>query len=177
MECLSKVAIYLGMFIASSVFVLVLISILPHIADTLQNNWEDVLPGKSDEEIRSIFYEAESYKTFVSKYPENGKYYDSYGNGYGRLEVTSMNFDSYNTLKLDLQYDRRTDSVKEAVTCYNQIDNRNYRIKGTLATQFIEKIDCLDGSGIVAAPSPLIDEDGNPVNIEVSPERPLDNVQ
>lgn len=169
MERLSKIAIYLGMFIASSVFVLVLISILPHVVDTLQNNWDDILPGKSDEDIKSIFYETKSYKTFVNKYPENGKYYDSYGNGYGSLKVTSMNFDSYNTLKLELHYDRRTDSVKEEVTCYNQADNRNYRIKGTLTTQFIEKIDCLNGPGNVAAPSPLIDEDGNPVNIEVSP--------
>lgn len=160
----------MGMSIGAAVFVMFVISIMPHLVNTIENNWDDIIPSKSDEEIKALFYDMESYKTFVKKYPENGEYYNSYGNGQGRIEITAMNFESYNTLQLELEYDKRTDSVREEVTCYNQIDDRNYRIRGTLATQFIEKINCLDGSGIVSAPSPLIDKDGNPVNIEVIPE-------
>ena len=169
MERLSKIVIYMGMAIASSIFVLFLISILPYIANQIENNWEDVIPGKSDEEIKELFYGTDSYKAFVDRYPENGEYYDLYGNGYGRLEVTSMNFESYNTLLLELEYDKRTDSIKEEASCYNQADEHNYYVRGTLARQFIEKIDCLDGPGIVSAPSPLIDENGKSVIIEVDP--------
>ncbi|MDH5463468.1 MAG: hypothetical protein OEW49_04085 [Nitrosopumilus sp.] len=173
MERLSKIAIYMGMAIACSIFVLFVISIMPHIMNQIENNWDDVIPGKSNEELKAMFYETESYKTFVSKYPENGEYFDSYGNGGGRLEVTAMNFESYNTLRLELDYNKRTESIREEANCYNQIDERNYHIRGTLATQFIEKIPCLDGPGIISAPSPLIDENGKPVIIEVHPEREI----
>lgn len=166
METLSKIAIYMGMVIACSIFVMFTISIMPHVVSQIENNWEDALPGKSDAEIKKLFYETSSYKAFSTKYPDNGEHYTSYGNGYGRLEVTAMNFESYNMLHLSLEYDRRTDSVEEEVRCENQKTNQDYSIRGTLATQFIEKVDCLSGSGIVDAPSNLIDENGNPVPIK-----------
>ena len=165
METLSKIAIYMGMTIACSIFVLFVISIMPHIIDQMNNRWDDVLPGKSNDELKAIFYETESYKAFNNKYPENGEYFRPYGDGRGSLEVTAMNFESYNTLRLELEYDKKTDSVREDVSCNNQIDNLNLYIRGTLATQFIEKIDCLDGSGIIDAPSNLVDDNGNPVPI------------
>ena len=140
----------------------------------IENNWDDVIPGKTDEELKAIFYDTESYKAFVSKYPENGEYFDSYGNGGGRLDLTAMNFESYNTLRLELDYNKKTESIREEANCYNQIDERNYHIRGTLATQFIEKIDCLDGPGLVDAPSDLIDENGNPVPIEINPQVTVD---
>ena len=170
METLSKIAIYMGMGIALSVFVMFTISIMPHLVNQIENNWEDTLPGKSDEEIKKLFYATESYDAFIAKYPDNGEYYDSYGNGYGRLQVTAMNFETYNTLQLTLEYDRRTNSVEEQVRCENQRSNQDYYIHGTLSTQFIQKVDCLGGTGIVSAPSNLIDDDGNPVPIKTKPE-------
>lgn len=169
METLSKIAIYMGMAIACSIFIMFTISIMPHVVSQIENNWDDVLPGKSDVEIKRLIYETDSYKAFNTKYPNNGEYYDSYGDGYGRLEVTAMNFKSYNTLHLSLEFDRRTDSIEEEVRCENQKTNQDYYIRGTLATQFIEKVDCLTGSGLVDAPSNLIDEDGNPVPIKNNP--------
>ena len=56
----------------------------------------------------------------------------------------------------------------------DQMDDRNYHIRGTLATQFIEKIDCLDGPGLVDAPSNLIDEHGYPVPIRIDPQVTVD---
>jgi len=69
----------MGMAITCSIFVLFVISIMPHIVNQIENNWDDVIPGKTDEELKAMFYDTESYKTFVSKYPENGDF-DSYGN-------------------------------------------------------------------------------------------------
>ena len=113
----------MGMTIACSIFVLFVISIMPHIMNQIENNWDDVIPGKSDEELKTMFYETESYKTFVSKYPENGEYFDSYGNGGGRLEVTAMNFESYNTLRLELDYNKRTESIREELTVIIKLMN------------------------------------------------------
>ena len=170
MERLSKIAIYMGMAIACSIFVLFVISITPYMMNQIQNNWDDVIPGKSDEELMALFYETQSYHAFVEKFPENGEWFDSYGNGGGRLEVTAMNFESLNTMRLELDYDLHTDSVREEINCYNQADDRNYRIRGSLAAQFIEKISCLDGPGIIDAPSPLIDENGNAIPLEIQPD-------
>jgi len=169
LERLSKIAIYMGMAIACSIFVLFVISIMPHIIDQINNRWDDVIPGKSDAELKSMFYDTESYKTFVGKYPENGEYFDSYGNGGGRLEVTAMNFESYNIITLELDYDKRSDFTREYVECHSHADKQQYSIRGSLATQFIEKVDCLEGPGLIGAPSNLIDGDGNPVPIRVDP--------
>ena len=166
MERLSKIAIYTGMAIACSVFVLFVISVMPHVLNQIEDGWEDALPDKSDEEIKKLFYETDSYKAFNAKYQDNGEYYNSYGNGYGRLEVTAMNFESYNTLRLNLEYNKEANSVTEDVRCENQKNDQSYSIRGTLAVQFIEKVDCLNDAGLVDAPSNLIDEDGNPVPIK-----------
>ena len=120
MERLSKIAIYMGMVIVCSIFAMFAISIMPLVVSQVENNWEDVLPDKSDEAIKRLFYETDSYKAFNTKYPDNGEYYVSYGDGRGRLEVTAMNFESYNTLHLRLEYEKRTDSVMEDVRCENQ---------------------------------------------------------
>ena len=174
MEKLSKVAIYMGMGIACTIFVMFVISITPHMMNQLENDWDDVIPGKSNEEIKAMFYETNSYKTFINKFPEYGEWFNSHGNGEGRLEVTAMNFESLNTMRLELDYDKRSESIREEINCYNQKDERNYRIRGTLATQFIEKIQCLEGPGIVSAPSPLIDENGYPIPIEIEPRVTVD---
>lgn len=168
METLSKIAIYMGMAIACSIFVMFTISIMPHIINEIENHWEYTLPVKSDEEIKKLFYETTSYKSFNVKYPENGEYYHLHGNGHGTLEVAAMNFESYNVLRLTLEYDRRSDSIEEYISCENQKNDQYYFLRGTLATQFIEKVDCLSGSGLVDAPSNLIDEDGNIVPIKNS---------
>ena len=166
MERLSKIAIYMGMAIACSIFVMFAISVMPHVASQIEDGLGDALDGKSSEEIKKLLYETDSYRAFSAKYPDNGEYYDSHRNGYGRLEVTAMNFESYNTLHLYLEYDARAESVSEEVRCVNQKDNKNYFIRGTLAVQFIENIDCLSGAGLVDVPSNLVDEDGNSVPIQ-----------
>ena len=166
MERLSKIAIYMSMVIACSIFVMFAISVIPDVVSQVVHDWK-VFPDKSAEEIKKLFYETDSYKAFNAKYPDNGEYHD-YRDGYGRLELTAMNFESYNTLHLSLQYDAREDSVRENVRCESQKNNQNYSIRGTLTAQFIEKVDCLSGTGLVDAPSNLIYEDGSPVRVESS---------
>lgn len=163
MERLSKIAIYLGMGIASAVFVLFLISILPHIVDVLERDWVNVIPSKSEQEIKEILYNHESYKVFVNKYPEYGEYYRGHGGGSGSLEVMAMNFETHNTLSLELNFNNNAESINEQVRCFNDNLDFNYHVRGSLAKQFIEKVSCLDGDGIITSPSPLVDKNGNPI--------------
>ena len=165
MERLSKIAIYLGMAIALSIFVLFVISIMPHTIDQLNREWGDVIPI-SKEEVMEKFQNTESYKIFNEKYPDNGVYLDLDRNG-GRLELTAMNFETFNELRLELRYypNNGGEDVREEISCSNDLHDVYYQIRGSLASQFIEKVDCLSGNGLVSATSPLVDEDGFPLPI------------
>ncbi len=164
MERLSKIAIYMGMAIALSVFALFLMSILPHMLDQFERDWD--IFSISQEEVMEKFENSDSYKIFVEKYPEHGVYFDPDRNG-GRMELTAMNFETFNELNLELRYYQRDGipEFREEIRCSNDLHNVNYHIRGTLVTQFIEKVDCLNGDGIVSATSPLVDENGFPVPI------------
>ena len=170
MERLSRIAIYMGMAIALSIFVLFVISIMPHTIDQLNREWGDVMPI-SKETAMEKFQNTESYKIFNEKYPDNGVYLDLDRNG-GRLELTAMNFETFNELRLELRYypNNGGEDVREEISCSNDLHDVYYQIRGSLASQFIEKVDCLAGDGLVTAPSPLVDDDGIPLPIrEPSP--------
>lgn len=165
MERLSKIAICLGMGIAASVFILFVISIVPHIVDQVDNHWNEVIPV-SKQEIMENFENIESYKIFVEKYPDHGRYLDLDRNG-GRLELTAMNFETFNELRLELRYDknRNNGDVREEISCSNDMKDVHYQIRGSLASQFIEKVNCLSESGLVFATSPIVNNNGYPVPI------------
>ena len=153
------------MGIAISVFTLFTLSIVPYLVDQISNNWNDVIP-LSEEEVMKKFQNTESYITFIEKYPDHGLYVNLDRNG-GRIELTAMNFETFNELRLELRYynNNGNDSVREDVSCSNDLKDVHYQIRGSLASQFIEKVDCLSGNGLVSATSPLVDGDGNPVPI------------
>ena len=155
----------MGMGIALSIFVLFVISIMPHIVDQINNRWDEVIPI-SEEEVMEKFQNTESYKIFNEKYPDNGVYLDLDRNG-GRLELTAMNFETFNELRLELRYypNNGNDSVREEVSCSNDLHDVYYQIRGSLASQFIEKVECLSGDGLVSATSPLVNDKGYPVPI------------
>jgi len=165
MERLSKIAIYMGMGIAISIFVLIVISIMPHIIDQINDRWNKVIP-LSKQEIMEKFENTESYILFVEKYPDHGRYIDLDRNG-GRIELTAMNFETFNELRLELRYYKNhgNDDVREEISCSNDLKDVYYQIRGSLASQFIEKVNCLSGDGLVSATSPLVDNNGYPVPI------------
>lgn len=165
MERLSKIAIYLGMGIAITVFSLFLLSIVPHLVDQFDREWG--MNSISEEEVLEKLQRTDSFQTFIEKYPDHGVYFDPNRNG-GRLTLTAMNFETFNQLNLELRYSVNDGyrELREDVSCSNNLKNFDYRIRGTLASQFIEKVNCLDGDGLVSATSPLVDENGFPVPIK-----------
>ncbi len=163
MERLTKIATVLGMAIALSVFILFVISIMPHIVDQINNRWDEVTLPMSEEELMKKFHAAESYQAFIEKYPDHGRYVDLDSNG-GRLELQVMNFETFDTLRLELRYYQNDGQLREEVSCQNQILDQYQQIRGSLSSQFIENVDCLSGEGLNAAPSMLPDENGNLVS-------------
>ena len=101
-------------------------------------------------------------KAFNKKYPNHGVYLDLDRNG-GRMELTAMNFETFNKLHLELRYYQNDDQLREEVSCQNQLLDHYNQIRGSLASQFIENVDCLSGDGLIAPPSPLIDKNGTPI--------------
>ena len=63
MEKLTKIATVLGMALALSIFILFVISIMPHIADQINNRWDEVTLPMSKDELMKKFYASESYKS------------------------------------------------------------------------------------------------------------------
>lgn len=163
MEKLSKIAIYIAIAVGISFFILFLIIALPHMIQDSERQWREAFgPKISPEDLRAMFYETDSYKTFLEKYPNAGEYFQPHSNG-GRMEITVMNFQTYNTLLLELDYNNYDASIREEVSCFNYGTEMHHQVRGTLAKQFIEESRCLEGDGILAPPSPMTDKDGNPI--------------
>lgn len=176
MDILPKIAIYTAIVVGISFFALFLIIALPHMIQDSGRQWEEAFGSKkSSEEIKSIFYETESYKTFLEYYPNAGEYYRSHGNGEGRMDVTAMNFETYNTLLLELNFNRHDESVYEEVSCFNHDNDMRHQVRGTITKQFIEEFNCLVGDGIIASPSPLVDKNGEPVPYMCGPDAHYDS--
>lgn len=176
METLPKIAIYTGIAVGISFFALFLIIALPHMIQDSGRQWEEAFGSKkSSEEIKSILYQTESYKAFLEYYPNAGEYYRYQGNGEGRMEITAMNFETFNTLLLELNFNRYDESVYEEVSCFNHDNDMRHQVRGTITKQFIEESKCLDGDGIIASPSPLVDENGNPVPYMCGPDAHYDS--
>lgn len=164
MEILPKIAIYTAIAVGITFFILFLIIALPHIVQDSARQWDEAFGSKkSDEELKTMFYETESYKAFLEKYPEAGEFYRARDNGEGRMEITAMNFETFNTLTLELRYNKYDESINEEISCDNRGSDIHFQVRGSLAKQFIEESDCLYGDGIIAPPSPLIDGNGHSV--------------
>lgn len=148
MERLPKFAIYLAIGIGISFFVIFLYAILPHLIDNVSNEWKRVLDdsaaGKNRAELEKMFREHPAYIMFTEKYPDAGEYFRDRGNGNGRMELTAMNFTSYNKIMLEMNYDKRDDNLYLEATCENEAADFRLRIHGDYSTKFIEMSNCLD---------------------------------
>lgn len=176
METLSKITIYIGIAVGISFFALFMIIALPHMIQDSGRQWEETFGSKkSSEEIKYLFYHTESYKAFLENYPNAGEYYRYQGNGEGRMEITAMNFETFNTLLLELNFNRYDESVYEEISCFNHANDIRHQVRGTITKQFIEESKCLDGDGIIASPSPLVDANGKPIPYMCGPDAHYDS--
>ena len=143
MQRLQKIAYFVGIGIAVSVFFMVLYSFLPMM---IQNNQWDNLDGFniSEEELLKRFQAEPAYLAFYAKYPD-AKEELNYNRHGGSMQVGAVNFEKNNTLRLHLNYNDYDERINVNVNCETQNNTeRNMYADGLFAIDFINQTNCLD---------------------------------
>ncbi len=152
MERLSRFAIYLGIGIGLTFFVLFLVAALPSILDNSIREWERLdKSGTGEEELRVKFSEHPAYAAMYERYPDANEEFDYYERGDGSMTVGVMNFETDAQLTLSMRYDSHRDSIRADARCSTPSDHRD--VDGLFAEDFIRATDCLEpvgGDGTVA---------------------------
>ena len=159
MERLTKIAFYVGIGIAVSVFALFLISFLPFVIGNTGNEWERLGDaGRSDVEILAEFQEHPAYMAMYERFPGAVEKVAYHEDGGGSMEVGAMNFENNSQLVLHMYI--FSNDVHADVTCMNDAKDRQTHINDLFAESFIRNTDCLDAvpsdrlsGGLAAGPS------------------------
>ena len=160
MERLSKFAIYLGMGIGMTVFVLFLISVLPYILEYSIDEWErlDRDDASEEEELRVKFAEHPAYVAMYERFPDAKEEYSYLGGNDGWMIVGVMNFDSGNQLVLHMYHDNYENKVNINAYCNARSDSDRQDTEGLFVEDFIRNTNCLelkdDASSVEIVPSP-----------------------
>lgn len=145
MERLSKFTIYLGIGMGVTVFILLMISILPFILEQSMNQWErlDRNPS-SKEELRAMLVEHPSYAAMYERYPDAKEEFTYHAGNHGSLSVGVMNFDTNNKLRLNLNYDEYNDSVNAYARCDSDTDRHVSSADGLFVEDYIRNTKCIE---------------------------------
>ncbi len=142
MEKLPKIAICVGIGISTTIFVLIVISMMPHVIDVMNDYWDISYEQIDKEAYLEKFYSTESYLVFIEKYPVYGESQRIFDDR-GEIRLTAMNFTSLTKIELELNYNSRDDYFRQNIDCRNDQNDWRLRIDGPLTAQFLENIDCL----------------------------------
>jgi len=158
MERLSRSALYLGMGIGVTFFVLFLIAALPFIIESSWRQWErlDISDGSQDEVYEKLVSHP-AYVAMYETYPDAKEEFSYHGNDNGNLRVGIMDFETHNQLTLNLYYNTYEDRVDANAYCSTQGDRQTPNIDRLFAEDFIRNTDCLeitDGAESDAGASP-----------------------
>ncbi len=145
MERLSKFAIYLGIGIGMTVFVLFLIAALPNILENSVRDWERLdKSGYSEEELRAKFTEHPAYKAMYERFPDTKEDFTYYGEGDGSMMLGVINFENNNQLMLDLNYHDYEGKVRAGAYCNTESGRDGFYADELFAEGFIRNTDCLE---------------------------------
>ena len=146
MERLSRFAIYLGIGMGLTFFVLFLVAALPSILDNSLREWERLdKSDASEEELRAKFSGHPAYAAMYERYPDANEEFEYYGRGDGRMMVGAMNFETDAQLVLSMRYDAHRDSIRADARCSTPSDHRE--VDGLFAEDFIRATGCLEPVG------------------------------
>ena len=143
MERLTKIAFYVGIGIAVSLFALFLISFLPFVIGNTGNEWERLGgTGRSDGETLAKFQEHPAYAAMYERFPGAVEKVEYREDGGGSMEVGAMNFENNSQLVLHMYI--FSNDVHADVTCMNDAKDGQTHINDLFAESFIRNTDCLD---------------------------------
>ena len=146
MERLTKIAFYVGIGIAVSVFALFLIWSLPVVIGHTGNQWErlgNTDTDRSNGETLAKFQEHPAYVAMYERFPGAVEKVEYLEDGGGSIEVGAMNFENNGQLVLHMYYIYSND-VHAEVTCMNDAMDRQTHVDDLLAERFIRNTDCLE---------------------------------
>ena len=149
MERLTKIAFYVGIGIAVSVFALFLIWSLPVVIGHTGNQWErlgNTDTDRSNGETLAKFQGHPAYVAMYERFPGAVEKVEYLEDGGGSIEVGAMNFENNGQLVLHMYYIYSND-VHAEVTCMNDAMDRQTHVDDLLAERFIRNTDCLDTVG------------------------------
>lgn len=165
MEKLSKFAIYLGIGIGITFFVLFMIAALPGIIQNSIQQWEQLdNQSKSEVELKSKFQKHAAYQAMYERFPDAKEEITYHGGGNGNMRVGVMNFETNKQLILDMYYNMYEDRVTANVNCIGN-NSEGINTDTLFAEDFIKNTNCLDvtdpnvgSQGMMTPQSPVITE-------------------
>jgi len=167
MEKLSKFAIYLGIGMGVTFFVLFLIAALPGIMQNSIQQWEQLdNQSKSEEELKAKFQKHPAYQAMYERFPDAKEEITYHGGGNGNMRVGVMNFETKNQLILDMYYNQYDHRVNANINCVTNNSNLNQGVDSLFVIDYIKNTNCLeivtassvDSQGTMTPRSPVITE-------------------
>jgi hypothetical protein len=144
MEKLSKFAIYLGIGMGVTFFVLFLFAAIPGIIQNSIQQWEQLdSQSKSEEELKAKFQNYAAYLAMYERFPDAKEELTYHGGGNGNMRVGVMNFETNKQLILDMYYNSYEDRVTANVNCIGN-NSEGMNTDTLFAEDFIKNTNCLD---------------------------------
>ena len=118
---------------------------IPGMIQYQSDEWERLgnSAGSNDDEVMALYTAHPAYIAFYETYPDAKEEFNSRNRGNSELQVGIMNFDTNNTLKLDMNYDKRDDRMRVNVRCNTMDGERDLYADGLFAEDFIRNTACL----------------------------------
>ncbi len=137
MERLQRLAYYLGIGMVSTLFTLLLIMVVPNLA---QDAGYD---AKTDDDILAMFTTHPAYLAMYERYPNAVEEFEVGDHGDASLRVGVMDFES--GVQLVLFMNAYRDHVGYVnVECVGNDEDPGTRVDGLFAAEFIRVTDCIE---------------------------------
>lgn len=146
MERLAKSAIYLGMGIVSSLFVLFLIMALPTMLDDAFDRWEWTDDDAVEQKMREKFSEHPAYKAIYERFPDAKEEMESYRASHGTMRIGVMNFETNSHLILYLDYSNYGDNMHARAVCVTDSEVTSESADSLFVEDFIRRTGCVDAA-------------------------------
>jgi hypothetical protein len=144
MERLSKFAIYLGIGMGITLFVLFLYAAIPGIIQSSTSQWEQLENNrKSESELKAKFQKHPAYFAMYERFPDAKEEFLYQGGGNGNMRVGIMNYETNKQMILEMYYNNYEDRINASVSCMGNNSESTYA-DSLFAEDFIKNTNCLE---------------------------------
>lgn len=134
LERIQRLAYYLGIGMTATLFILLLIMVVPNLAQ------DTGFVDRTDGELLEMFTAHPAYSAMYERFPGASEEFEAYGRGEGSLRVGMIDFESGTQLILYMNVHGR--SVYVSVECI-YIEEPRVVVDGLFAVEYIGITDCL----------------------------------